>query len=276
MFDGKKTRDEILKDLADKVAKMDRVPSLAVFLIGEDPVSAKYDEIKKKFGEKIGVEFCLYKFEEKDDQAEIEKAIEYLNDDPETDGIMIQIPLPKKFDRDALISKISPEKDVDGLRYCLGLKSKFQPPVVLSIFEAIRQSGAALDKSKIAVLGKGFLVGSPLLRALADAKIEPTVVLDCLDDDHVGEQYCVFDTENGKQKIAEADIIISATGNPGLIKPEMVKDGVVLIDAGTAEESGELRGDIDPECYAKASHYTPVPGGIGPVTVAMLYRNLVG
>ena len=289
MFDGKKIRDEILVDLTEKVAKMERKPTLAVFLIGGDPVSAKYDDIKKKFTEKIGANFCLYKFEDKDSEQKIIEAIEFLNADPETDGIMIQIPIPKKLDREKLISKISPAKDVDGLRFCAGLDSKFQPPVVLAILEAIERSGLidcrALEhpmaptsqsyegngrndnkSPKIALIGHGFLVGKPLERALRQQKVNPKVF---------NRQHC---NEEGDLEIdvEDCDIIIAATGCPNLIKPEMVKEGVVLIDAGTAEENGELRGDIDPGCYGKASFHTPVPGGIGPVTVAMLLQNLVG
>ena len=276
-FDGKKIRDEILAELMEKVAKMERKPVLAVFLIGGDPVSAKYDNIKKKFTEKIGAHFALYKFDEKDSQQEIIEAIEFLNSDPETDGIMIQIPIPKKFDRDKFITKISPAKDVDGLRFCADLDSKFQPPVVLSILEAIRRSGmidcralehpmARNDKGlKVALIGHGFLVGAPLTRALSGLEDRSS---------KIGELKIFNRTPNSE--LLNSDVVISATGKSGLIKPEMVKDGVVLIDAGTAEENGELRGDIDPECYDKASYYTPVPGGIGPVTVAMLLQNLVG
>ena len=181
---------------------------------------------------------------------------------------MIQIPIPKKFDRNKLIGKISPAKDVDGLRFCAGLDSKFKPPVVLSVLEAIKRAELGIKNKelgdlKIALIGHGFLVGFPLARVLKEDKV------DFIISPHLA-------SPRGGEGLRVADIIISATGSPNLIKPEMVKDGVVLIDAGTAEENGELRGDIDPECYDKASYYTPVPGGIGPVTVAMLLQNLVG
>jgi methylenetetrahydrofolate dehydrogenase (NADP+)/methenyltetrahydrofolate cyclohydrolase len=264
MFDGKNVREEILGDLADKVSKMKRRPTIAVFLIGDDTVSAKYGEIKQKVANKIGIDFCLYKFEDDDTQEDAIKAIEYLNNDPETDGIMIQIPVPKKFDRDLLISKISPEKDVDGLRYCAEIKSDFRPPVVLSILEAIKRSGIEIDnKTKIALIGCGFLVGAPLLRSLKE---------DYKDSDLIAACGKGGDVENMTK---DADIVISATGSAKIIKSEMVKEGAILIDAGTAEENGELIGDIDTEAYKKASYYTPVPGGIGPVTVAMLFKNLV-
>ncbi|MDO8443969.1 MAG: bifunctional 5,10-methylenetetrahydrofolate dehydrogenase/5,10-methenyltetrahydrofolate cyclohydrolase [bacterium] len=274
IFDGKKMRDEVLVELTVKVAKMEHKPTLAVFLIGGDPVSAKYDDIKKKFTEKIGAHFCLYKFDEKDSEQEIIAAIEFLNADPETDGVMIQIPIPKKFNRDKLIAKISPAKDVDGLRFCAGLDSKFQPPVVLAILEALkiaesRIKNYELRDLKITLAGHGFLVGAPLARSLRENGSNPLVILNEVKNLKTQRSFA-----DAQDDIKRADIIISATGSPNLIKPEMVKDGVVLIDAGTSEENGELRGDIDPECYGKASYYTPVPGGIGPVTVAMLLRNL--
>jgi len=281
VFDGKQIRDEILKELADKVVSMENKPTLAEFLIGDDPVSAAYAELKHKIALKIGVQFCLYKFSDKDSEEEIVQAIEFLNDDPETDGIMIQIPVPKGFNREKLIGAISPAKDVDGLRYCQGLDSDFKPPVVEAILEAVKRSlentkyeirntkqisnsnFQKLKQQKIALIGHGFLVGKPLEKALKELGVENLTVV-------TSEN--ILDS---KFEILDSDLVISATGKAGIIKPDMVKEGVVLIDAGTAEENGELKGDIDPETYDKSSYYTPVPGGIGPVTVAMLFKNLV-
>lgn len=281
-FDGKKIRDEILKGLADKIVLMKQKPILAEILIGSDPVSKQYAELKKKMAEKTGIIFNIYTFSDKNDEQEITECIDFLNCDEEVNGIMIQIPVAKKFDRDKLISAISSEKDVDGLRFCLGIDSKFKPPVVLAILEALFRanvistereasgeilknsqdlSAIARDDKKIAIVGKGFLVGSPLIRALSE----------------LGVAVDAFDRKNNEamKQLNNYDVIVSATGKAGIIKPEMIKEGVVLIDAGTAEENGELKGDIDPKCYKKASYYTPVPGGIGPVTVAMLFQNLV-
>lgn len=263
-FDGKKIRDEILNDLANKVVEMERKPTMAVFLIGDNPVCRQYVELKKKMAEKTGIQFCLYEFDEKDSEEEIMNAIDYLNKDSETDGIMIQIPLPPAFSREKLIKKISPEKDIDGLRFCAGLDSKFKPPVVLAILEAIKRSGARIDeKTKIAQIGLGFLVGCPLQKCLTEEFKSANLKIASKDKNDL------------KEVIKDADIIISATGSPQLIKEDMIKEGVVLIDAGTAEENGNLIGDVDPEAYGKARYYTPVPGGIGPVTIAMLFKNVV-
>ena len=264
-FDGKNIRDEILNNLANRVVDMERKPTMAVFLIGDNPICKQYVELKKKMAEKTGILFCLYSFDEKDSEEEIMSAIDFLNNDSETDGIMIQIPLPKAFDRQKLIEKISPDKDIDGLRFCAGLDSKFKPPVVLAILEAIKRSETRLNsKTKIAQIGAGFLVGAPLKK--------------CLTQDFESVDLKMVDKNKNDlvETIKDADIIISATGMPKLVKEEMVKEGVVLIDAGTAEENGNLIGDIDPEAYKKARYYTPVPGGIGPVTIAMLFKNVVG
>lgn len=260
-FDGKKIREEILTDLMVKIETMERKPGLAVFCIGDNPVCSKYVALKKKVADRIGVNFFDFNFDSTNTQKEIVAKIAELNHDESIDGIMVQMPIPDKFDKFAIVQAISPEKDVDGLRFCCSYKSCFKPPVVLAILKAIEEAGKIVDNEKIVIVGRGFLVGSPLAQCLKEA-VTGVVVLDS-------------NTKNLEKITKTADIIISAVGKHDIITPEMIEDGVVLIDAGTTEVSGELRGDIDPVCYEKASFYTPVPGGIGPVTVAMLFQNLV-
>jgi len=262
-------RDGILKQIADENAKKKELPCLAVLLIGDNPVCQKYAELKKKMAEKIGVQANLYLFDQKDSEQDILDCIEFLNSDPETQGVMIQIPIDKKFDRDKLIAAISTEKDVDGLRYCAGLESNFKPPVVLAIIEALRQSlgssnleAGIWEKKKISLIGHGFLVGNPLERTLKELGATDLTVV-------TSEN--ILDS---KFQILNSDIVISAVGKAGIVTAEMVKEGVILIDAGTTEQNGELIGDISAEAYKKASFYTPVPGGIGPATVGMLFSNL--
>jgi len=283
-FDGKAIRDEILKDLADKVVEMEDKPVMAVLLIGNDPICAKYVELKQKLAEKIGVQFNLYKFDEENTEEEILECIKFLNSDPETRGIMMQIPILEKFDRDKLIAAISKEKDIDGLRFCVGLESDFRPPVVLAVLEAIMRSGKKIDeKTKVVMLGRGFLVGAPLLKTFKENGIDPIVIASEGNKIEKGKiPASAGMTENGagmtekaEDDIMKADIIISAVGKASMIKDRMVKEGVILIDAGTAEQNGALVGDIDPKAYKKSLYYTPVPGGIGPVTVSMLFRNLL-
>lgn len=259
-LDGKSLRDRALAKIQKEYKGKAKTKHLAIFMVGDDPVCQRYVTLKQKLGERCNLLVSVYSFDDRDREEDILECLHFIDRDSEVDGVMIQIPISKKFDRDKLISAISARKDVDGLRYCLGLDSDFVPPVVLAIEKALAETKANLEKSKIMVVGEGFLVGGPLIRRFAELGIvaDSTHKLDA----------------SALKKLKEADIVISAVGKAGLIKPDMVKDDVVLIDAGTTESKGELKGDIDPACYAKSSFYTPVPGGIGPLTVAMLFQNL--
>lgn len=263
-FLGKKIRDEILADLAIKITRLERKPTLAVFLVGNDPVSVNYVGLKQRLAEKIGIQVKLFHYQETTSENDVLQKIKELNQTTGVDGIMVQIPLPAHFNREKIVEAISPAKDVDGLRYCLNQASSFLPPVVLAIAKALEGSAADLENKSVLIIGHGFLVGDPLRRFLLDqGKTKRLIVLD-------------QPAENLATIAQRADVIISATGQAGLVSSEMVSEGVVLIDAGTSEVGGELRGDIDPAAYQKSSFYSPVPGGIGPVTVAMLMSNLVG
>jgi len=260
-FDGKKIRDQIIDELKSEVCLMDVKPKLAVIWVGDDYATGKYIEVKKKAAEKIGVDFDLIKYPKEVAQTEIEEKIEELNRDPSVDGIMIQIPLPEQINQSELISQIGPEKDVDALRFCLNLKSDFYPPVTVAILDALKRAEVDMEKSKITVVGKGFLVGAPLISILEKLNYDLSV----------GDK----DTASLVDITQKADVVISATGKGNIIQPNMVKEGVVLVDAGTSEVGGRLTGDIDPASYSKAKYYTPTPGGIGPVTVVMLLYNVV-
>ncbi len=260
-FDGKKIRDEIIEKLRQEVAVLPKTPVLAVIWIGDDFASARYIEAKQRAAEKIGIHFDLIKYSDNAKLSDIIRRIDGLNNDNNIDGIMVQIPVPKHFDMIDIISEITPNKDIDGLRFCSHLNCSFDPPVTLSIMKAIKESGINLVDSKVVIIGKGFLVGDPIARLLQN-KTEEIRIAD------INTPYLATLTK-------DADIIISATGKANIIRPNMIKNGVVLIDAGTTELGGKLAGDIDPRCYNKAGYYTPVPGGIGPVTVVMLMKNVV-
>lgn len=260
-FDGKSIRDQILSDVKNKIDTMDRKPGLAAISVGDNLVCSKYVELKKKMADRVGINFFGYNFDVQNTQEEIVAKIRELNTDENVDGIMVQMPIPDQFDKFEIVHAISPEKDVDGLRFCCAFKSCFKPPVVLAILKAIEEAGKKLNGEEVVIVGRGFLVGWPLAQ--------------CLEEATTGLIVADNTTKNLSEITKTADIVISAVGKHDIITPEMVKEGVVLIDAGTTEVSGEIRGDIDPACYEKASYYTPVPGGIGPVTVAMLMKNLV-
>lgn len=260
-FEGKKIRDEIIDQFKDEVADLGAKPVLSVIWIGDDFASARYIEAKQRAAEKIGIHFDLIKYSNNVSLSEVKDRIRGLNRDPKVSGIMIQLPVPKHFDLKDLVGTIDPGKDIDALRFCSNLSCDFHPPVTLSIMEAIKESGIDLESSTVCIIGKGYLVGGPMARIL-QGRVRDLRLADA-------------DTPYLGTLTLNADVIISATGVASLIKAKLIKKDVVLIDAGTTEVGGKLAGDIDPACYAKASYYTPVPGGIGPVTVAMLMKNVV-
>lgn len=261
IFDGKKIKTEIMSELASRILKLGRKPTLAAIWLGNDEVTAKYVQIKQRTAEKLGIHFDIIKFDAKTSQNIIIERINELNQDDKVDGLMVQMPLPKNFNSMKIIESIESSKDVDGLRYCANMPSSIFPPVVAAIILALEMADKSIYNKKITVIGRGFLVGSPLIRYLED-KTDKIRIGDS------GTPYLATITQ-------DADVVISAVGKPKLITANMVKDDVILVDAGTSEAGGALAGDIDPKAYQKASFYTPTPGGIGPVTVAMLFRNVV-
>jgi methylenetetrahydrofolate dehydrogenase (NADP+) / methenyltetrahydrofolate cyclohydrolase len=260
IIDGKKIQGEILADLKRKTVNLPTKPVLAVVWIGDDPISARYVKIKKQLAEGLGIRFDIYKYSVEVSGERIIKKIKALNSS-DTTGVMVQMPLPKNIDRDKVILAIGAKKDVDGLRMCANFDSEILPPVIKAVMLALNSTKVDLKKSQVAIIGQGFLVGSPLAKVLRD-KVKKLEVAD-------------KETANLAKITKDADVIISAVGKSGLITADLVKEGVVLIDAGTSEVGGELKGDVSPKVYAKSSFYTPVPGGIGTVTVAMLFDNLL-
>lgn len=261
IFDGKKIRDKILVNLKKEIEQNSNKPKLAVIWAGNDFASEKYIKAKRGAAEKCGIGFDVFRFEDKIEPKIVLDKVKQLNEDKEVTGILVQMPLPENVDAKKVIEAIEPEKDVDGLRFCSDMVCSFRAPVTLAILKAISESGKSIEMSKIAIIGQGFLVGAPLTKILQPIAKELRIA------DSSAPYIGTF--------TVDADIVISATGKGNIIQPEMVKQGAVLIDAGTTEMKGELTGDIDPKCYEKASYYTPVPGGIGPVTVAMLLSNVV-
>lgn len=231
--------------------------SLAVILVGDDPASKKFIERKKKFGEAAGVSVEVFSFPADSDENLVRAEIIRLAEDPSIDGIIIQLPLPERYDTSALLNLIPQGKDVDAL----SAHPRVLSPVVGAIKEILARHGVSLRGAHVVVVGQGALVGKPVaVWALTEG----------------GEVKSVDkETEDIARYTREADILITGAGVPGLITPGMVKDGAILIDAGTSESQGKLVGDIDPLCADKAALFTPVPGGVGPITVAMLFSNLM-
>jgi methylenetetrahydrofolate dehydrogenase (NADP+)/methenyltetrahydrofolate cyclohydrolase len=254
LVDGKKIQSEIEQELKELVSKRLRVPSLGIVLVGEDPASEKFVSLKQKFGESVGVDVWIKILSE---TATTERVLTAVNE-LETEGVVVQLPLPKQVDQQAVLTGIPKEKDVDVLN-----GGDFTPPVAGAVFEVLDRNDISLENKKIVVVGEGRLVGVPVIEGLNKRNLQHDVV--SLDTDE----------EEKLKLLKHADVIITGAGDPHFIKPDMIKEGVVLVDAGTSESAGVLVGDVDPACQGKVSLMTPVPGGIGPITVAVLFRNLI-
>jgi methylenetetrahydrofolate dehydrogenase (NADP+) / methenyltetrahydrofolate cyclohydrolase len=250
---AEKIYENLQKEIADNSALKSK-PMLAVVLVGENPASLTYIKVKEKVAEKLGVGFKLYHLMENALQKDIEKLISDLDQNKYVSGIVVQLPLPKNIETEKIIGLINPDKDVDGF------KGKFSAPTAAAILEILSFYRIDIKNKTIVIVGRGRLVGKPLERELQKQNIKPII--------------CDKTTENLKEKTLSADILISAVGVPGLITLEMVKKDTIIIDAGTSEAGGKMVGDVAPEVYQIAETYTPTPGGVGPVTVAELYKNL--
>lgn len=232
IIDGRNIADEILSGLRGKY-------TLGVVMNMQDPASVSFVKIKEKAAQKIGVEVKHFSPEEFD------KALE-------CDGVVVQLPIENA---EALLAKLSPEKDVDAL----GPNPKVLSPVAGAVKEVLERSHIDVQNKKVVVVGAGRLVGKPSAELLRN----------------LGANVVVVTLEQGSlTELKDADIVVSGAGSPNLIKPEMLKPGVVLLDAGMSEQGGKLAGDADPSCKEVASVFTPTPGGIGPIAVAMIYKNL--
>lgn len=267
IIDGKKIRDNILRELKNEIESIPFTPMFCDILVGGDPVSFSYVKIKSKYAESIGIKFREVLFDKESTTETIINEIKNLNNVPYMCGIIIQLPLPSNIDKDKVLDAINTNLDVDCLskensdNFYEG-KPKYIFPTALAILYILDSLKIdKIDKS-ILVLGQGKLVGAPVSYLLKNRGYNVKTINS--------------KTENINDLIKNADIIISAIGKGGFIKGDMVKDGVVIIDAGTSEDNGSIVGDIDINSFEnKDAIITPCPGGVGPVTVAMLLRNVL-
>lgn len=252
---NEQTQDDVLKLKAKNIN-----PHLAVILVGEDPASQLYVSIKEKKCQKLGIDFSKYLLPANITEQEILYLIDSLNKDEEIHGIIIQLPLPKQFDSEKIINHIDSKKDADALTK----KAIVNAPTAAGIVEMLRFYGIELENKKIVIVGYGKLVGKPLEKILKNDYKDLNIII------------CDSKTNNLSKITKSADIIISAVGKPHLITQQMVKNDVVIVDAGTSETNGEITGDVDWENLQNiASFITPVKGGVGPITVAKLLENVV-
>lgn len=266
IVNGKKIAENIKKELLSYTSSLDLPISFDIVYVGSDPVIDNFIRYKQEFGQTLGVKVQIHNFPGDIGESQLIDAIETLN--IQSDAIIIQLPLPQHLDTETIVTTVAPEKDVDvlGLDAVNAFKNQegiFFPPVTGSIVEVFNYHEVSLVDTNIVVIGNGSLVGYPMTL--------------WLDNQNLKYNLLVKETPRTlrDQLLKRADIIISGAGSPGLVSPDMIQDGVVLIDAGTSEAGRKIVGDIHPHCKTKARLMTPVPGGIGPITIAVLYRNII-
>ena len=280
LIDGKKTsaeiKEEIKKDVAEMIDNDIAAPHLAAVLVGADPASQTYVAAKEKACQVVGITSTIYRYSENTTEKELLEVVDFLNNDPELDGFIVQLPLPKHIEEQKIIEAINPDKDVDGFhpmnvgKMALGLDC-FLPATPNGIMEMLKRYNIPTSGKNCVVIGRSHIVGSPM-SILMSQKAEPgnaTVTL------------CHSRTENLKEIVAQADIVIAAIGSPHFVTADMVKEGATVIDVGIHRVKSDktksgfrLIGDVDfDEVSKKAAHITPVPGGVGPMTIASLLLN---
>lgn len=258
VVDGKAIAEDIYRDLAPKFATLGRTVKLGILVVGANPVIESFVRIKTRAAERLSVEMVRLNVSERSNAGKIEQAVQRLV--ATTDAVIVQLPLPQGIDTNQILSNVPREKDVDALNPSVREEERpVHAPVALAVVEILQRSGVEIAGKRTVVVGAGRLVGAPsawLLRKL-------------------GAVVSIFSLEEGAiEDIKNADIVVLGAGNPGFIKPEHLKPRVALIDAGTSEQGGKVVGDADPGCAEIASVFTPVPGGVGPVAVAMIFKNL--
>lgn len=267
ILDGKALALNIRNKIKDRISHLDSKPGLAILLVGDDPASHIYVDLKQKACEEVGIHFEKVLYSRDASEAELIEKIQELNYRTDINGILVQIPLPNQ-DADRVIAAIDPVKDVDGfhpnnLEALRNGKPALAPAVALGILKLIDKALEDRDRKGLhAIIVSSSFFAEPLCILLHEHKISSDVVRP--------------DNPSFKQKISEADILIIALGSPNLIDGSMIKPGAILIDVGTTKVDGKLVGDIDRASVENvAGALSPVPGGVGPMTVAMLLLNVL-
>ncbi len=270
ILDGKalssKIKDEVAAEVKELKSETGRVPGLAVILVGSDEASHAYVGMKKKACDAVGFYSVTHEMPHDISQEAIEKTIEMMNLNPNIDGILIQLPLPKQIDTTKLLELVAPHKDVDGFhpfnvgRLTTGLEG-FVPCTPLGVMKLLEEYKIDVKGMNACVVGASNIVGKPMASLLLNANASVDI--------------CHIYTKDLKAHTLQADILLVGVGVINLIKEDMVKEGVIIIDIGiNRAENGKLVGDVDFENVSKkASYITPVPGGVGPMTIAMLLKN---
>lgn len=259
------TRAKLRTQVEEFEKRAGRKPCLAVIIVGEDPASQTYVRNKIAGCAEVGMRSLHYEYADGTPQSEIEKTLKDLAADDTVDGILVQLPLPKGYDERKLLFLIPDEKDVDGFSPTnLGLLAMNKPRTIsctpFGVMKMLETTGVKLEGKNAVVIGRSNTVGKPMAMLLLNANCTVTV--------------CHSKTENLAEITSKADILVAAIGRPKFVTADMVKDGAIVIDVGINRVDGKLVGDVDFEnVEKKASFITPVPGGVGPMTITMLLAN---
>jgi methylenetetrahydrofolate dehydrogenase (NADP+)/methenyltetrahydrofolate cyclohydrolase len=275
IIDGKSLAREIRTKIKEKITTLGITPGLAVILVGADPASHLYVGLKEKAAAEVGIHFEKFLFFATEPEEKIITKIEELNSRPDIHGIIVQLPLPVGYDESKITTAIDPQKDADGFHpenvaKLLAGESKIIPPVISGILRLIESTGEELKNKKIAILANSEILAKPLEKIFDENEVKTIIMPEALNDE-----------------ISDADIVITALGRPKIITAEKIKPGAILIDVGTTRlDDGTTVGDVDfsaaggfasgeESVLQKAGWITPVPGGVGPMTVAMLLQNVL-
>ncbi len=266
LIEGKTLSQKILKDLETSIEKLDKKPKLAVVLVGENPASQIYVRNKQKTALKIGMESLVIELPDTVSEENLVEQIHILNEDKDINAILVQLPLPNHINSNRIIETIDPIKDVDGFhpinagKLAIGQFPYAYPCTPKGIIKLLEEYNIDIEGKHAVVVGRSNIVGKPLAQMLLRKNATVTIAHS--------------KTKNLKDITKNADILVSAIGQPGFIKEEMVAEGAIVIDVGINRINGKLSGDIDFENVKnKTSFITPVPGGVGPMTIAMLMQN---
>lgn len=268
IIDGRKSALILKNQIATEIKQSNKVLGLGTILVGDDPGSVAYVEGKHRDCAEVGINSIKVNLPSSASENEIINAINDLNRNPKCTGFIVQLPLPKSVDVQKVLAQIDPKKDADGLHPInLGnlvlAKNSIIPCTPKAILSLLREYKVNLLGARVLIIGRGTTVGRPLSILLSQKSVNATVTLA-----HTA-------TKNLSDLILDSDIIIAAVGNAHFLKPEMVKPGTVVIDVGITRTINGLVGDVDPKVADKASVFSPMPGGVGPMTRAMLLSNLV-
>jgi methylenetetrahydrofolate dehydrogenase (NADP+)/methenyltetrahydrofolate cyclohydrolase len=266
IINGKQISQEIKKTLKKEIAQLSREPQLDIIYAGDNPATESFLKIKMRFGKEIGAKTIVHLFSETVPEETLISIIKKIVKEKKSDGIIVQLPLPKGIDAQKILNAVPPEKDVDVLSdkaFELFVKTDDAntPPVAGAFMEILERNNIPLKGKKVVIMGRGRLVGRPFKVCMKKADADITELNST--------------TGDPIPHLLTADIIAVGIGKPHFIKPEMIRKGAIILDGGISEQNGKIMGDADPSCAEKCSIFTPVPGGIGPITVALLFKNLI-